>query len=535
MPAPTAREKRVAGLTAGLASLPAARGLALEALAPGRYRIGPGRDTYTGVVPWLVERGGRLGTLVATDERAGGGGFLLRAIVLFDRDGFLVEVAEVCSAKLPVLTSITQHVPAAHWQEREVSEMFGFELTEHPEPHRRLLHEHTAWNHHPLRKDVPAGTPVPTGTGAPPPFRSVRGAGLHEIPVGPIHAGIIEPGHFRFHVLGERILHLQIRLGWQHKGIEKLFEGLTPEAGVRVAERISGDTTFGHALAYCRAIEDLATTSVPPRAIFLRAVALELERLANHVGDLGGLSADVGYAFGAAHFGRLRGEFLNAAERFSGNRYLRGLCCPGGVQFDLDPRMVLALRAWIERVRADYEDVARLVFASRTAMSRMDEVGVLEKKEARAFGIVGPPARAAGLAFDVRRDFAAAPYPILGFVPVIETGGDVAARARVRHREVRASLELVDRALAVLPDGPVSAPPGPLAPGRLGLGQVEAWRGEILTAVIVDRDGKLWRVRPRDPSVQNWIGLALAVEFNQVSDFPLCNKSFNLSYSGSDL
>ncbi|MBI4864279.1 MAG: NADH-quinone oxidoreductase subunit C [Candidatus Riflebacteria bacterium] len=531
----TAREQRLQLLRTRLACQPGGDRFTMTQTGLDRYRIGPAHEAYRLIVPLLVQHGGRFGTLVATDERARGGGFLLRTVVLFDQEGLIIEVQEGCSATLPVLTSIAQWVPAAHWQEREAAEMFGLQLADHPEPLRHLLHEHTAWDYHPLCKDVPLEQPVPTARAWPPRFLDVRGEGVYEIPVGPIHAGIIEPGHFRFFGLGERILHLSIRLGWQHKGIEKLFEGLQPQAGVRLAERISGDTSFGHALAFCRALEDLAGTPAPSRAAHLRALAMELERLANHVGDLGGLCTDIGFAFGAAHFGRLRGEFLNRAEALTGSRFLRGFCCPGGVRSDLDGPVIEELRAWVKRVRDDLQSVVSRTFEAETVIARMTHVGVLTRRTARAFGVVGPAARASGIKIDVRRDHACAPYDALGVTPVVETDGDVAARARLRHGEALQSLELIDRILTTLPPGPIVTPPGPLPPFTIGLGHVEAWRGEVLTVVIVGDDGLLWRVRVRDPSVQNWIGLALAVEVNEVSDFPLCNKSFNLSYSGSDL
>lgn len=502
---------------------------------PRHLRLGPVAGAYEKLVPALVEKGGRLGSLVATDERARSGDFRLRAVVLFDKAGWAVEVEQQLPATAPVLQSIASRVPAAHWQEREAAEMMGFTLVNHPEPARRLLHEHTPADSPRLRKDFDGSLRPPFVAGPSPSFRPVRGEGVHEIPVGPIHAGIIEPGHFRFSVLGERILHLQIRLGYQHKGTEKLFEGQTPAMGVYLAERISGDTTFGHALAYCLALERLCGTPVPTRAVHLRALALELERLANHVGDLGGLCADIGHLFGASHFGRLRGEFLNKCELLSGNRYLRGYCCPGGVRGELEPSMAKELIGWLPRVRADFTEVCETVLEADSVAARMEEVGLLGEQAVRDLGIVGPAARASGVGLDVRQDFADGPWGELGFEPVVETRGDVLARARLRYREATQALDLVEVMLTFLPGGAILHPLGRPRPFELGIGQVEGWRGEILTCVMTDDEGLLWRVRARDPSVQNWLGLALAVEMNLVSDFPLCNKSFNLSYSGSDL
>ncbi|MBI3891160.1 MAG: NADH-quinone oxidoreductase subunit C [Candidatus Wallbacteria bacterium] len=509
--------------------------IAVERVGPHQLRIGPVSAGYEKLVPALVGLGGRMASLVATDERGRLGGFCLRAIVVFDRAGWTVEVQQQCPSAKPVLQSIAARVPAAHWQEREVAEMMGFTLLNHPEPYRRLLHAHTPVDSPRLRKDFDGTVRPPFVAGPPPAFRPVRGEGVHEVPVGPIHAGIIEPGHFRFFVLGERILHLQMRLGYQHKGTEKLFEGQSPAMGVHLAESVSGDTSFGHALAYCLALERLSGTSVPSRAVHLRALALELERLANHVGDLGGLCADIGHQFGASHFARLRGEFLNKCELLSGSRYLRGFCCPGGVRCDLEPAMAKELIAWLPGVRADLTEVCETVLEADSVAARMEQVGVLGAQAVRDLGIVGPAARASGVSIDVRHDFPTGPCRELGFEPIVETQGDVQARARVRSREASQSLDLVEVMLTFLPGGAILQPLERPRPFEFGIGQVEGWRGEILTCVLTDDEGLLWRVRVRDPSVQNWLGLALAVEMNLVSDFPLCNKSFNLSYSGSDL
>ncbi|MBI4869327.1 MAG: NADH-quinone oxidoreductase subunit C [Candidatus Wallbacteria bacterium] len=510
-------------------------GATVSPSGPGRARVGPAAGGYSVLVPELVAIGGRLGALVATDRRGLGEGLLLEALILFDTAGALVEVSEPFPGPGATLRSITARVPAAHWQEREVAEMFGLELVLHPDAGRRLLHEHTPPGDHPLLRDRDAAQRLEFAAASPPAFRQVRGEGVHEIPVGPIHAGIIEPGHFRFFVLGERILHLDIRLGYQHKGTEKLFEGKPLGLGVHLAERISGDTTFGHALAYCQAVESLCKVSIPARAVWLRALALELERLANHVGDLGALCGDIGYAFGASHFSRLRGEFLNKSELVSGNRYLRGLCCLGGVRFDLEDAMARELERWLPRVRVDFEEVADIALEADSVAARFEGVGTLSPRAVRDLGIVGPAARASGVALDVRADFKCEPYRDLGFSPVLEPSGDVMSRARVRFREAQASLEMMVRLLASMPRGATRAPLSTPAPFAMGIGHVEGWRGEILTCAMAGPDGQLWRVRTRDPSVQNWLGLAQAVEMNLVSDFPLCNKSFNLSYSGSDL
>jgi len=350
-----------------------------------------------------------------------------------------------------------------------------------------------------------------------------------------VHAGIIEPGHFRFQCHGEEVLSLEIQLGYQHRGAEALIERARPARRMVVAESIAGDTVIGHAVAHAMVVEALGGAKVPLRAEALRAVALELERLANHAGDLGGLSTDVAYLPGAAHFGRIRGDFLNLLLELSGNRFGRGLIRPGGVRFDLTPEMAASARARLQRAAGDFQSTAEMTLRSPSVESRFEKTGVVTRDVAEDLGLVGPVARASGAMRDVRRDHAHGFYRY-AHIPVtsLETG-DVMARAMVRWLEAERSLEFLDQELSRFPSGEIYQEPSPAGARRLAAALVEGWRGEIVHVAVTDESGEICRYKVVDPSFHNWFALAIALRGNQISDFPLCNKSFNLSYCGHDL
>jgi Ni,Fe-hydrogenase III large subunit len=351
--------------------------------------------------------------------------------------------------------------------------------------------------------------------------------------VGPVHAGVIEPGHFRFNVLGETILKMRARLYFTHKGTEKLFEGRLPDDGVALAERVSGDTSVGHALAYCQAVEALAGIEAPPRARVLRTVLLELERLYNHVNDVGAIVADTGFAVGQSHCLRVRETLLRLNKQVCGHRLLRGAVVPGGVADGVRPDA--GLPGALERVRADFDEVVEISLQNTLVQDRLEATGRLSADVARDFGVVGYVARACGLAFDVRADAPFAAYATLGVTPVVEDSGDVKARLMVRVREARQSVDLIGRALAASTPAATREPLGVLVPWTPAFGLVEGWRGRIAHMVMTGADGRLRRVKIVDPSFFNWPALARALEDNIVPDFPLVNKSFNQSYSGNDL
>jgi Ni,Fe-hydrogenase III large subunit len=356
------------------------------------------------------------------------------------------------------------------------------------------------------------------------------------VAVGPVHAGVIEPGHFRFQCHGERVLHLDIALGYQHRGVAAGIESGSAKRRIHYVETAAGDTTIGHATAHCEAIESLTGASVPPRAQALRAVALELERLANHTGDLGALAGDVGFQPTAAFCGRLRGEWLNLTAELCGNRFGRGLVRPGGCAFDVEPARIDRMVARLDAALRDLRSSVDLLWASPSVLARFEGTGRLAGEMAREIGLVGPAARACGLARDVRLNHPTGMYRFAQ-IPISRWhSGDVFARAWIRWLEIERSADFVREQLTSLPDGPVRVSVEPaLAPDRLCVSLLEGWRGEICHVAETDGAGGLSRYRIVDPSFHNWPGLALAMRGQQISDFPLCNKSFNLSYCGFDL
>jgi Ni,Fe-hydrogenase III large subunit len=386
-----------------------------------------------------------------------------------------------------------------------------------------------------LRKDFDPGAQVPRVEGSFHPFRPVTGEGVFQIPVGPVHAGIIEPGHFRFGVAGEPVLYLQLRLFYVHKGIEKRFERLPWPHTLFLAESISGDTAVGHALAYCHAIERLAEVEVPARAQVLRAMFLELERMYNHIADIGALATDVAFTVPASRAQAQREGLVRLYERLFGTRLLRGTIAFGGVKRDLTAEGAGALRRHLRILEKEFDSLITLLIDSGSFTDRVDTTGVLSNQVARDLGIVGMAARASGIDADLRRDHPHDAYSSLTFAVPVESGGDVRARLMVRAREVEQSFRIVNQALENLPLTPLrSAMPPALPADANALGWAEAWRGPCVHWVATDERRQLTRVKITDPSFLNWPGLTHAVPGNIVPDFPVINKSFNLSYSGND-
>lgn len=445
----------------------------------------------------------------------------------------------ILSAPLPVgqttFPSLTLRVPAAHWAERALGDGFGLHAEGHPRWKGLLLHEAWPAGFAPFRDGgVPHAEPAATRKQYS--FLEVGGAGVHEIAVGPIHAGIIEPGHFRFSCLGEVVMNLEIRLGYQHRGIERRMTEVPWQHARFLAEAASSDTAVGNALAHAVAIEGLLDVVPPPRAAALRSMALEGERLASHLGDLGGLSADVGYSAGAAIFARLRGGALGLGELLTGGRLQRGYVVPGGVIRDLEPERRRAFARALAELSRQVKAGLPLVLENPGVIERMEGTGRLSPSLAREFGLVGPAARASGSDYDARRVFSHGVYPAQAPAPARREAGDVLARAQVRGEEIVASLDLLAQFVEALENGPICAAVAEaLPPDRVGVGVVEAWRGELIHWITTGSDGRIQRSVIKDPSFNNWTGLAIAVRDNLVADFPLCNKSFNLSYSGNDL
>ena len=445
------------------------------------------------------------------------------AVVADDAKGQLGVLTMVVERAYP---SLTPECPQAHLFEREIAEQCGITPLGHPwlKPVRRHPPDHAA-------ADVGADSFDRDRY----PFFQIDSTEVHEVAVGPVHAGIIEPGHFRFQAHGEEVLFLEIMLGYQHRGVEPLLETRRWPTAVLVAESIAGDTVIGHASAACGAIEALARSRKSPRAQTIRGIALELERLANHIGDLGAIGGDIAYQPAAAYFGRMRGECLNLLMTLSGNRYGRGLIRPGGVLFDIDPAMADDMRARLQVLSDELRPVADLMLKNASVQARLEGVGVVSREKCFDLGLVGITARASEVPRDIRHDH---PYGVFRFaqIPVATAwAGDVLARTLVRWLEVQRSLEFVVDQLAGLPRGSVQAECGALQPGELVVALEEGWRGEIAHVVITDDRGAIRRHKVVDPSFHNWSALAAAMPGNQISDFPLCNKSFNLSYAGHDL
>jgi Ni,Fe-hydrogenase III large subunit/Ni,Fe-hydrogenase III component G len=474
------------------------------------------------------ERGFRLALVAGHDDRDA-----LRIVYLLvhphtDERVELVVLVDRNETEVPSLASLS--FPASRF-ERELADLFGIVPVGHTFPRRLVHHQHWPDGWHPLRHDA-GPTPRIDESGEPFPFVEVQGPGVYEIPVGPVHAGLIEPGHFRFSVVGETIITMKARLWFVHKGIEKLFEARHITTGGELAERISGDTAVGHQLAYCLAVEDALGVEVPLAGRYLRALLLELERLYNHAADIGALANDVGYGILHAHAFRIREQLLRLNRRVTGHRLLRGGVVLGGAQV-----LELPDAAELTAIAADLVDVAQLALENATVLDRFTGTSVLTAQAATELGALGPVARASGLDIDARRDH---PFVDLsGALRVVgHTSGDVLARFAVRRDEFAASIELIlwlidqlnhrqgDPAIVALP---------PVDRSRSGVGITEGWRGRICHRVEIGPDGELSRVKVVDPSFFNWPALPVALTDTIVPDFPLTNKSFNLSYAGNDL
>ena len=450
----------------------------------------------------------RLSALIGQPDEEKGKASLL-AVLADDSAGKLYLAASRPAASYP---SLTADLPQAHLFERELFEEHGVRPEGHPwlKPVRRALPDSVA-------------------------FFQEKGEEVHEVAVGPIHAGIIEPGHFRFQCHGETVHHLEIQLGYQHRGAERLLREAPGSRALRVAESICGDSAVAHAWAYCSLREALSGASPTLRAEALRAVALETERLANHIGDLGAIANDVGYLPATAFFGRLRGDFLNMLMTLSGNRYGKGLLKPGGAAFDLPESMRSGMLETLRRAAVDLKDLGAMLFGEPSVIARLEDTGTVSRKIAEDLGMVGVAARASGAGRDVRQDH---PHGLYRFrhIPLMRLeSGDVFARAMVRFLESQRSIEFLNHAVSRLPEGSPLVACGPAAGDRLAVSLVEGWRGEVCHVARAGKGGRLDWYKVVDPSFHNWFGLAMALRGQEISDFPLCNKSFNLSYAGHDL
>lgn len=457
------------------------------------------------------------------------GSVALFAILGLDDEAQMIVLSTKISAKYPCYEAISKDILQANMFEREIAEQWA--ITPEGHPWLKPLRYHANYRGvDDLWKGI-RERPIPGEYS----FYAVDGEEVHEVGVGPVHAGIIEPGHFRFQCHGEEVMHLEIQLGYQHRGIELMLRGEDLKRGVLLSESIAGDTSIGHSLAFCEVVESLSGCRVPARAHAIRAVALELERLANHVGDLGALGMDAGFMPTSAYFGRMRGDYLNLLLTITGNRFGKGLCRPGGVLFDIDDQMAGDLCRKLKTYKKEFEDVSGLLFSRPSVLARFEGIGVVSAKNAKKMGLVGPVARASQLERDTRIEYSSGMWQFYHIPISLAVTGDVYARALIRQQEVMRSLEFLLKVLMTLPKGEIYSPVGPVKSDTLAVSLVEGWRGEIMHIGITDEQGRIARYKVKDPSFNNWLGLAVATRNQEISDFPLCNKSFNLSYCGHDL
>lgn len=478
------------------------------------------------------EHSARVVTVFAEDRRASENCFLNYYVMdLPGNPRYLIICARVPGGD-PRFPSLSAEIPAVNWQEREIQDWFGIQLQGHPNPRRVALHDN--WPAvHPMRKDFPIDMVLPPFEGERHVYRPALGEGVFQIPVGPVHAGIIEPGHFSFAVAGEPILYLQLRMFYTHKGTEKLFENLPVQKAVFLAESISGDSSFSHGTAFCQAVECAASIEVPPLAKRMRCVLLELERIYNHVADIGAIAMDVGFVVANSHASRLREGLLAINEQMTGNRLLRGMVCIGGVRRKWWPWQMTLLKRDIHKFEAEFRRLVDLIHSSDSTRDRLEQTGVLHPDKAQDLGIVGVAGRASGVDIDVRRDHPYAAYAHFAIKVPVYQAGDVWHRMQVRIDEVGESIRIISSALDEH-RGEICATNREIPAGRCALSAIEGWRGEIIHWIRTGPNETLERCKIKDPSLNNWPALVEAVQGNIIADFPVINKSFNLSYSGTD-
>jgi Ni,Fe-hydrogenase III large subunit/Ni,Fe-hydrogenase III component G len=496
--------------------------------AQGLQTIEVDASAWRDIAQDVAASGGRL--LALWGGRTGDSDRKVAMIVLLP-DGVLV-VTMVLDRALERVPGIEEVFPSAARMQRALHDLTGIRFTD---PDTRPWLRHAAWpaDVFPLAtRELPTPPSRPIDDYA---FVRVEGDGVHEIPVGPVHAGIIEPGHFRFSVVGEKVLRLEQRLGYVHKGIERRFTELPILDGHRLAARVSGDSAVAFSWAYCQALEGMAAVPVPPRAASLRALALELERSANHLGDLGALGNDAGFAFGLSQFLRLKEGLLRATERALGQRYLLDFVVPGGTINDLSVDGAAVLSQSARELDREVRGLREIYEEHAGVRDRFVATGTVAPELAARLGLIGLAGRASAQAFDLRVDLPCEPYRSLAVTKCVRDEGDVLARVTVRFDELLESLRLIERILRGLPAGDHTAAVRPPMDGLSGIGLIEGWRGPVAVALEAGPDGGIRRCHPHDPSWNNWPVLEHAVIGNIVPDFPLINKSFNLSYSGQDL
>jgi Ni,Fe-hydrogenase III large subunit/Ni,Fe-hydrogenase III component G len=479
--------------------------------------------------------------MFATDERAIDNWFKVYAVFSEQgKDIFHIPFFKLRGVNLKY-KSITDVIPAAHWYEREIRDMFGIVPEGHPDPRRLVFHDSFPADSHPLRKDwnISEKDLIEWEEGVikkvPYDFMKVEGEGVYEIPVGPVHAGIIEPGHFRFSAVGETIYYLESRLFYTHKGIEKHFESMSFFDGIKLAERVSGTSTFSHSVAYCMAVERMAGINITEKAKAIRTLLLELERIYNHIGDIGNICAGTGLTVGNTMGAVIKEKLMQLNERLTGSRYLRGVNMIGGVTKDI---LLQAddISTTIDMVAKEYRKFMKLLLGAVSHVERLEDTGKLSKEVAVLLGVTGITARASGINDDIRRSHPHLIYNnVFEFVHYTRQEGDVFARMMARAEEAKCSMVMIKAIIEGRYTGDLHVEAKEIPPYSHALGYTETPRGSVFYWVKSDRDGKPLRVKLRSPSYCNWPSVPFAVHGNIVPDFPLCNKSFNLSYSGCDM
>ncbi|MBP2631177.1 MAG: nickel-dependent hydrogenase family protein [Firmicutes bacterium] len=479
------------------------------------------------------EQKARLFTMVGNDERQINGRFALYYVFVLDEIHHFITVKIFLEESDPTFPSLADYMPALNWYEREVNDLLGLRAIGHPDRSPLIFHGDWPETAYPLRKDYVHSKMVSCHKETEN-FVEYTGEDVTEIPVGPIHAGIIEPGHFRFGAVGDTVLHLDARLFYTHRGIEKELEGKTFAQAMFLIERVCCVCNVSHSVAFAEAVETAANITIPERAKYIRTLYLELERLYNHVGDVGNICAGYGFAVGNSQGTRMREMLLRLNEELTGHRYLRGAIALGGVSQDIRKDEIDRITNYLNELDPDFQELVDILLAHEIAVDRMETTGCLSLKQVTDLEAVGITARASGRDIDCRRDLPYAAYDQLNFAVIVQNEGDVLARINVRILEVFNSILLIRQILKDLPEGDIVMEIPNIAPYTTSLGWTESARGENCHWLMVDKDNKIYRYRIRSAAYSNWPVVPLAVPGNIVADFPLINKSFELCYSCCD-
>ncbi len=498
-------------------------------------RVVAERHELPSVCATIMNQHSRFITMVASDEcQRGIDRFVVRYLFAQDGKAQLTMVESVISESNPTYASVSSMIPAASWAEREAHDLFGIRPIGHPDLRPLVLHEHWPEGIYPLRKDYSLTKIQPRDTSRSWSYPKVEGEGVFEVPVGPIHAGVIEPGHFRFQVMGDSVLHVEAKLFYTHRGIEKRSEGMSVKKGLYLSERICGVCSVSHALSYAQAIESIAGTEIPKRAAFLRVLFAEMERLYNHVGDIGNMCAGIGYAHGSNRGAHLKEQLMQMNDFIVGHRFLRDTIALGGVAQDVTVEKLEHIRTTLETVERELNEIVRQILSNDIVVNRFAKTGVLPEQVVRELSAVGPAARASHYDVDARRDLPYAAYSELSFdVPTL-LDGDVLARFKQRFLEAEESFRLVKQVIENIPRGDIRVAIGDLQPYSYGIGITESPRGENVHFVMIGLDHTIYRYRVRSAAYANWPVVPFCVPGNIIPDFPLINKSFELCYACCD-